>query len=351
MKIARIEWYGRALPRRERFATATHSSDVARVVFVRLDAEGTEGWGAASPSELTGETLQSVVAALKALREGLLGLPLKRGRDVADRMDRILPGNPAAKAAIDIAAFDAIGKARGLPLCQLLGAEREMMMTDRTVGLMPPEDAAKKAQEFVAQRFRAIKIKLDGDPDDDLRRVSLIRETLGNHILLRTDANQSYTYRRALQFSRQAYPHVVEFFEQPLPADDLKGMQGLTEASPIPVMADESVLTPQDAARVGWGKSARLVNLKLMKTGGIARALEANAICESAGMPTMVGCNAESALTIAAGLHFALAQRNVRFADLDSHFNLASDPARGLAFDDGYLRPSGKPGLGVDVRL
>jgi len=351
MKIDRIEWYVRDLPRKERFATATHSSDVAHVVFVRLDAEGAEGWGAASPGELTGETTKTVVAALKALRENLRGFSLDRGRDVAARMDKLLPGNPAAKAAIDIAAFDAIGKARGLPLYQHLGAVREMMMTDRTVGLMPPEQALAKAQEFIGLRFRAIKIKLDGNPDDDLLRVSFIREALGNHILLRTDANQSYTYRRAVQFSKQAYAHVVEFFEQPLPAQDLKGMQSLTEASPIPVMADESVLTSQDAARVGRDKCARLVNLKLMKTGGIARALEANAICESAGMPTMVGCNAESALTIAAGLHFALAQKNVRFADLDSHFNLADDPARGLVFDDGYLRPSGKPGLGVDVRL
>src|SRR5206468_11223172 len=146
-------------------------------------------------------------------------------------------------------------------------------------------------------------------------------------------------------------PNVLEFFEQPLPADDLEGMRSVTEASPIPVMADESVKSPHDAAKVGWAKCARLVNLKLMKTGGISRAIEANAICESAGLPTMVGCNAESTLSIAAGLHFALSQRNVRFVDLDSHFNLAEDPASGVVFDDGYLKPSGRPGLGVELKL
>ena len=351
MRIDRIEWHPKALPRREVFATSQHASDVANVVFVRLDAEGIEGWGAASPSPVTRETSETVLAALARLAADLKGFAFTRGREVADRMDRLLPGNPAAKAAVDMAVFDAIGKSRGLPLYEHLGPARTMAMTDRTVGLMPPAEAAAKAQAFVREGFRAIKVKLAGNTDEDVERVGGVRKALGNHILVRVDANQAYTYRSALAFAKQAYGHVVECFEQPLPADDLSGMQSLTEASPIPVMADESVLTPQDAAKVGWGKCARLVNLKVMKTGGIARAIEANAICESAGMPTMVGCNAESSLSIAAGLHFALSQRNVRFVDLDSHFNLAEDPASGVTFEDGYLRPSGRPGLGVDVRL
>lgn len=351
MKIARIEWHPKDLPRLERFATARHASDVASIVFVRLEADGLEGWGAASPSEVTKETSETVQTAVGRLAAGLRAFAFVRGRDVADRMDALLPGNPAAKAAIDLAVFDVLAKSRGVPLYRMLGAVREMVMTDRTVGLLPPNEATAKAQAFVREGFRAIKVKLAGDADEDVSRIASLREALGNHILLRTDANQAYTYRRALQFSRQAYPHMVEFLEQPLPAEDLEGMQGLTEASPIPVMADESVLSPQDAAKVGWGRCARLVNLKLMKTGGISRALEANAICESAGLPTMIGCNAESSLSIAAGLHVALSQKNVRFADLDSHFNFKEDPARGLAFEEGYLKPSGKPGLGVDVRL
>jgi len=351
MRVERLEWFPRDLPRKEVFATSQHASDVARVVFVRMDADGTEGWGAASPSDVTGETTESVVAALQQLAAPLKGVAFERGRDVVDAMDRFLVGNPAAKAAVDMAAFDALAKARGQPLHELLGTARDLVLTDRTVGLMPPDEAVRRAKELVAERFRAIKVKLAGKPDEDLARVSGIREAVGNHILLRTDANQAFSYRHALQFAKQAYPYVVEFLEQPLPADDLRGMKNLTEASPVPVMADESVHSPQDAAKVVWGKCARLVNLKLMKAGGIARVIEANAVCEAAHIPTMIGCNAESQLSIAAGLHFAMSQRNVRFVDLDSHFSLAEDPASGLRFDDGYLRPSGKPGLGVDVRL
>lgn len=351
MEIRRIEWYPKALPRKEVFATSRHSSDVANVVFVRLDVEGAEAWGAASPSGVTGETTETVLEALPKLAATLKGFSFARGREVSDRMEKALPGNNAAKAAVDIAVFDAIGKSRNLPLYRHLGAARESAITDRTVGLMDVDDAVGRAERFVAEGFRAVKVKLGGKVAEDVERMTRIRKALGNHILLRADANQAFTYRSALAFAKQAYGLVVEFFEQPLPADDLAGMQSLTESSPIPVMADESVVTPQDAAKVGWGKCARLVNLKLMKTGGIARAIETNAICESAGMPTMVGCNAESTLSIAAGLHVALSQKNVRFVDLDSHFSLAEDPASGVIFEDGYLKATERPGLGVAVDL
>lgn len=351
MRIERVEWYARDLPRNEVFETSRHISEVARVVFVRVDADGLEGWGAASPSDVTGESSESVINVLPALAAGLQGFTFERGRDVADGMDRFVPGNPSAKAAVDLAVFDLLGKARGVPVHELIGHVRDAVMTDRTIGLMDPEEGVARGKAFVGEGFHALKVKLAGRTDEDLARVRSMRGAVGNHILLRTDANQAFTYRHALHFSRQAYPLVIEFFEQPLAADDLEGMRSLTESSPIAVMADESVVTPHDAAKIGWAKCARLVNLKLMKAGGISRTLDANAICESAGLPTMLGCNAESSLSIAAAVHLVMGQKNVRFADLDSHFNLAEDPATGLTFEKGYLKVSGKPGLGMDVRL
>ncbi len=126
-------------------------------------------------------------------------------------------------------------------------------------------------------------------------------------------------------------------------------MRVLTESSPIPIMADEMVLTPNDAKKVRWGNAAKAVNLKLMKHGGIARSMEVDTICASAGYPTMVGCMSEPQLAIAAGLHFSLASSNVRWLDLDSHFNMASDPSSGLAFKNGHLVAPDKPGLGIAV--
>ncbi len=126
-------------------------------------------------------------------------------------------------------------------------------------------------------------------------------------------------------------------------------MRALTESSPIPVMADEMVLTPDDAKKLRWSNAARAVNLKLMKHGGIVPTAEVNTICESAGYPTMVGCMGEPQLSIAAGLAFALAHKNVRWIDLDSHFNLAGDPSSGLRFENGELVAPARPGLGVTL--
>src|SRR5438445_3126867 len=123
-------------------------------------------------------------------------------------------------------------------------------------------------------------------------------------------------------------------------------MRVLTESSPIPSMADEMVLTADDAKKVRWANAAKAVNLKLMKHGGICRATDVNTICESAGYPTMVGCMGEPQISIAAALAFALGQKNVRWLDLDSHFNLAEDPSRGLEVAAGELLAARPPGPG-----
>jgi len=107
------------------------------------------------------------------------------------------------------------------------------------------------------------------------------------------------------------------------------------------------VLTADDAKKIRWANAAKAVNLKLMKHGGICRTMDVNTICESAGYSTMVGCMGEPQVSIAAALSFALGQKNVRWLDLDSHFNLAEDPSTGLGFDNGELIAPGRPGLGV----
>src|SRR5206468_10624881 len=137
--------------------------------------------------------------------------------------------------------------------------------------------------------------------------------------------------------------------EQPHRAVALNGMKRLPEDSRRPVIADGTVLSHQDAMRVRWGACARAVNLKLMKHGGLSRASEVNAVCESAALPAMVGCMGESVVSVAAGLHFALAIRNVRWAEFDSHFAIERDVAPRLRFEGGDLIASEAPGLGVRV--
>ena len=238
----------------------------------------------------------------------------------------------------------------GEPIFRYLGGTRDRMPTDMTIGLMPSADAVARARRWTHEGFHSLKVKVGADPQSDLDRLRAIRSAVGPRVELRIDGNQGYTWGQALQFARAARDLDIAFFEQPVSAGDFEGMRVLTESSPIPIMADEMVLTPDDAKKLRWGNCAKAVNLKIMKHGGVARTMEVDAICSSAGYPTMVGCMSEPQLSIAAGLHFALASPNVRWLDLDSHFNLASDPSSGLEFKHGHLIAPSKSGLGIEVR-
>ncbi len=349
MEIELVESATLEIPRKERFTIARGSSDIAETAWVFVHSGGVVGQGCGAPSEVTHETLLTMNETLKTLVKGLRGFDFHQPHDVIDRMDKLVPGNPAAKAAMDMAVFDLAAQVAGVPLYKFLGGTRDRMVTDITIGIMPTLEAVAHAEEWVQQGFRALKVKIGTNLRGDLDRLFAIRTAVGSKIELRIDGNEGYSWGQALQFARAAKDLDIAFFEQPVRSTDLEGMRVLTESSPIPIMADEMVLTPSDAKKVRWGNAAKAVNLKLMKHGGIARAMEVDTICASAGYPTMVGCMSEPQLSIAAGLHFALASPNVRWLDLDSHFNLASDPSSGLMFKNGHLLAPDKPGLGIDV--
>lgn len=351
MRIDLVEYVHLALPRKEVFTIARGSSQVADVVFVIAHCGGVVGQGCAAPSEVTRETAQTVLESLRTLSRILAGFEFDRPAQVVAEMDRRLPRNPAAKAAIDMAIYDVAARIAGKPLFEYLGGRRDRMATDMTIGIMPTAAAVERARQRVREGFRALKVKVGRDPRADLERLRAIRAAVGPSVELRVDGNEGYSWSQALAFARAMRDLNVVVFEQPSRAEDWEGMRALAESSPIPIMADEMVLTPDDAKKLGWAHAAGAVNLKLMKHGGLARTLEVNAICESAGLPTMVGCMGEPQLSIAAGLHFALAHKNVRWLDLDSHFNLASDPSSGLRFENGELVAPRRPGLGIEVDL
>ena len=349
MRIDQVRWAVHETSRTQPIAIVRGTYATATNVLVQIESGNVVGYGSACPNEVTGETPESIVRALGALAPALRGREVEKPLHLADAMDRVLPANPAAKAGFDIAFHDALAKSRGLPLVRMLGGTRTSMVTDMTIGLMDLDATIERAREWVARGFRALKLKVGLDAEGDGERVRAVREAVGPDIDLRVDANQGYDHGAALRFARDVAGLGVSFLEQPLPATDLDGMKLLTEASPIPIMADESVLTPKDAMKVRWAAAARAVNLKLMKHGGIQRTLEVNTICESAGFPTMVGCMGETVVSIAAAFHTALALDNVRWADLDSHFHLARDVSEPLRFEAGALHVPPTPGLGLRV--
>jgi L-Ala-D/L-Glu epimerase / N-acetyl-D-glutamate racemase len=339
---------------REGYRIAGHRFDAADMVLLRITtSDGRTGYGCAAPfEEVTGE---SPAAALSALTGDLL--PLARASDagdVAGLLDRaaaVAPGAPAARAALDMALHDLWARREGAPLFRLLGAARQRILTSVTLGI---EDDVRTAVEAgrrrVAQGFRILKIKTGERWEQDAALVRALREALGPDILLRADANQGYDEDEAVRFLRAVEPSGLELLEQPTPAGDEAALARLGRSSTIPIMADESLRTEADAERLSASRAAALFNVKLMKCGGVRPGLAIARRAAAAGLGVMIGCNDESRVAIAAGLHLALAAPGDVRADLDGDLDLQDDVARGgFRLRDGWLEPLAESGLGVSV--
>ncbi|MEE9291553.1 MAG: dipeptide epimerase [Acidobacteriota bacterium] len=357
IRILSVEAVPISLRLAEGYRIAGASYTEAENIILKVDAsDGRTGFGcAAAAEEVTGE---SHAASLSALRDTLI--PLLRESDarnpgeVAVRAADLAPGAPAARAAVDIALHDLLGRREGLPLARVLGLRRSRLLTSITLGISDDRPATiEAARRHVAAGFRILKIKIGEDWESDARLIRELRAALGPDILIRADGNQGYSEEDALQFLEAVASADLELLEQPTPAADLEALSRLTAASKVPMMADESILAAPDADRIIERRAAKLVNIKLMKCGGITGALEITRRTEPAGIGAMIGCNDESRISIAAALHFALAAANVDRADLDGHLDLVDDPAReGVVIREGYIMPSGdRPGIGVLVDL
>jgi len=354
MKITRVEAWPVEMRLAEPYSIAYESVDRVTNLFVRVDTNrGTSGYGCAAPDpHVTGESSDD---ALRSLREiagpAIVGSDPQRHAFLMERLKKELGSHPSARAAIDMALFDILGKAGGVPVWKLLGGFRSRIRTSVTIGILPEADTVKMARELVSRGFRCLKLKGGRDVEDDIVRVLRTREAVGKAIELRFDANQGYTVEQSLRFVELTRPAGLELLEQPTPKGEADLLGSVTRRASIPVMADESLMTLRDAFRLARRGVMDMVNIKLMKAGGIAEAIQINAVARSAGLEVMVGCMDEAALAISAGLQFALARPNVAYADLDGHLDLIDDPSSGsVRLEAGTLIGSERPGLGADVR-
>lgn len=321
--------------------------------FVAIElADGTLGFGAGAPADyVTGEDFAASFETLSTQLEPLLlGKDIRQFSNILRQIREVLAAFPAARAAIDIALYDAFSKHLGVPLAAYLGKVHEGLPTSITIGIKSLEATLAEAAEDVALGFQIIKLKVGLDVEKDIEVFRKLRETVGPAIKIRVDANQGYSLADLLRFVEGTRTAEVEFIEQPFKAGQYAQMLQAPEAVRLLCAADEDLHYAADAMRMAIPPQPYgIYNIKLMKCGGVNESLHIAEAAQRFGIGLMWGCMDESIISISAALHAALASPATRYLDLDGSFDLARDVVSGgFVLKNGSLYLTDKPGLGVE---
>lgn len=339
MRIQAIETIPVAVPLTKPFKTALRTVTTAYAIYVKVTTvDGRAGWGEAPPTHvITGDSLGSITYAIEEVIAPLLvGLDVRNREEVFHLLKRSIVRNTSAKAAVDMAIHDLLGQLAGLPLYQLLGGFREKIETDFTVSVNDAVEMADDAERYIADGFNVLKVKVGiGDIGEDIARIQAIRERVGAAPKIRLDANQGWKPKEAV-FAIGKMEDAgldIELIEQPVAADDVDGLAYVTNHT----------------LRALQLRAADLINIKLMKSGGIHEALKINALAEMYGVECMVGSMIETKLGITAAAHLAASQPNITRFDFDAPLMLAEDiVAGGIVYVGRVIRLPEGPGLGLD---
>ena len=310
-------------------------------VLVRISDGELTGIGEAAPSLYYGEDAGSVLRAL----EEVSALPGDDPFGLEATMDRLvtrIPGDSAARAAVDIALHDLAAQRLGVPLYRWLGLDPgKTPVTSFTIGIDEPKAIRRKVRE--AAGYPALKVKLGSEPEKDLEIMRAIRSETDARI--RIDANAGWTADQAVEMVKRLSEFDVELVEQPLPPGSPEAWRRVREAASMTIIADESVLTSRDVPTMAGLVDG--VNVKLMKCGGVREALRLIHTARAHGMIVMIGCMIESSVAITAAAHLSpLAD----YADLDGNLLISNDPFSGASVRQGRLVLPEKPGIGVAPR-
>lgn len=354
MKINQIETFRVAIPLKKPFKTALRTVSTAESILVKVTCDnGISGWGEAPPTTvITGETLSSIEAAIhQVFKPFLINRSLLNYEEIFQDLQMILVGNSSAKAAIDMALYDCLSQYCRLPLYQFLGGYRSEIETDYTVSVNDPKEMGEDAVSFVQQGFNVLKIKVGKDDiKTDIDRIQEVRNRVGHSIKLRLDANQGWKPKEAIRAIRKMEDLglEIELIEQPVKAWDITGLKQVTEHTDTLIMADESVFTPKQAYEVITTRSADLINIKLMKSGGIYQAQIINQLAENCGMACMAGSMIETTIGITAAAHFAASKKNITRFDFDAPLMLAKEIIEGgIQYRGRKITLPKDPGLGI----
>jgi len=353
VKIVDIQTAEVFIPLNRPFKTALRVVENVEDILVRVVTDtGEVGYGEAPPTAvITGDTKPSIVGAIRDfIRPNLIGMDIEDLDGVMEKLHGCILKNTSAKAAVDMAIYDLYGKLHNRPLYKLLGGRKTEVETDLTISVNPVEEMVADSLSAVAEGYRVLKLKVGREGLADVARVEAIRKAVGKDIVLRVDANQGWDAKQSVRIisAMEDRGLDIELVEQPVPYYDLESMAYVNSHVYTSILADECVFSARDAMKIIDMGAADLLNIKLMKTGGIHEALRICAIAESFHVECMVGCMLESKLAVSAGAHLAAARGIITKADLDGPGLCKIDPYEGgPVFDGGVIRMSDAPGLGI----
>lgn len=328
------------LPRR-RFEISSGVKETAEVFVVEARYKSFVGLGSGTPANSIGDSVSSCMKGLGRAKD--MQIDPETYFDEEIELD-VRDISPAAAAALDIAMWDLQSKLNGVSLAACLGGSPREVPIDATIDIRHPDEAGRDAAGLSKEGFRSIKVKVGKSLTEDLERTKAVREAVGPKVNIFVDANGGYDFEKALEFWEKAASLDLDFFEQPVPQDRMEELAALRKKG-VRVCVDESVVNEESLERAIDLEAADIINIKLMKCGGIGTAVEMAGMAGDAGLEIMMGCMGDIGVSIAAAAHFACSI-DAEYADLDSYLNIApiSD---GPEVKKGSIQLKEEPGHGV----
>ncbi len=353
MKIKEIKIGKVSIPLKKPFKTALRQVNSAEDIIIKVVADtGEIGYGNAPPTAvITGDSQDSVIAAIRdTIGPKIIGMEVDNLETIMTTIDEAMLNNHSAKAALDIAVHDLFGKLYGIPLYKFFGGYRNVMTTDLTISVNAPEEMVRDSLEAMAEGYIELKLKVGTDVEMDMKRVKAIRQAVGSEVKIRLDANQGWLPKEAVRIIRKFEDMGlnIELIEQPVKAHNFEGLKYVTDNVETNIMADESSFGPYEVFTLLAMRACDLINIKLMKAGGLHNAIKIANLAETMGVECMMGCMLESKVGITAAASIAGAKKIITKTDLDAAVLLAEDPViGGVSFNKNQIIVSDAPGLGI----
>ncbi|MBJ8025170.1 mandelate racemase/muconate lactonizing enzyme family protein [Bacillus cereus] len=353
MKITAIHLYAIRLPLRSPFVISYGSySDMPSIIIKMETDEGIIGYGeGVADDHVTGESWESTFHTLKhTLTPALIGKNPMNIEKIHDMMDNTIYGVPTAKAAIDIACFDIMGKKLNQPVYQLIGGRyHEEFPVTHVLSIADPEDMAEEAASMIQKGYQSFKMKVGTNVKEDVKRIEAVRERVGNDIAIRIDVNQGWKNSANTLTALRSLGHLnIDWIEQPVIADDIDAMAHIRSKTDLPLMIDEGLKSSREMRQIIKLEAADKVNIKLMKCGGIYPAVKLAHQAEMAGIECQVGSMVESSVASSAGFHVAFSKKIITSVELTGPLKFTKDIGN-LHYDVPFIRLNEKPGLGIEI--